>query len=48
MPRPEVFRVTKTNHNILQGVAGPDERLHDDQKRILADWADTNLSLIHI
>lgn len=42
MPRPEVFRITKTNHNILQGVAGPEETLTDDQINILKDWSGTN------
>ncbi|KAF2238617.1 glycosyltransferase family 4 protein [Viridothelium virens] len=41
-PKPEVFRITKTNHNILQGVADPGERFTDDQARILADWVEQN------
>ncbi|KAI5239283.1 trehalose synthase [Aureobasidium subglaciale] len=40
VPRPknEVFRITKTNHNILQGVAGPEERLTDDQINTIKTW----------
>ncbi|KAK4943628.1 hypothetical protein LTR28_008410, partial [Elasticomyces elasticus] len=41
-PNPEVFRITKTNHNILQGVADPKERLRDDQKQMIADWVTHN------
>ncbi|EGD92646.1 trehalose synthase [Trichophyton tonsurans CBS 112818] len=37
-PRPGVFRITKNNHNILQGVAAPDQRLTDQHKRDLTDW----------
>jgi glycosyltransferase involved in cell wall biosynthesis len=43
-PRPEVFRVTKTNHNILQGVAEPNECLTEDQKSLLREWVQTNSS----
>ena len=42
MPRPEVFRITKTNHNILQGVAAPEERLKQDQIKVLEDWVEVN------
>ncbi|KAI5206033.1 trehalose synthase [Aureobasidium subglaciale] len=40
VPRPknEVFRITKTNHNILQGVAGPEECLTDDQIDTIKTW----------
>ena len=31
-PKPEIFRITKTNHNILQGVADPKERLTPNQQ----------------
>ena len=41
-PKPEVFRITKTNHNILQGVAKPDERLSEEQKKTLNEWAKHN------
>ncbi|KAH7051067.1 putative trehalose synthase-like protein [Macrophomina phaseolina] len=41
-PKPEVFRITKTNHNILQGVAHPDERLTDDMKVVLDEWCQGN------
>lgn len=40
VPRPknEVFRITKTNHNILQGVADPGERLSDSQAQTIQNW----------
>ncbi|KAJ6138497.1 Trehalose synthase (Ccg-9) [Penicillium samsonianum] len=41
-PRPGVFRVTKTNHNILQGVAHPDERLTPENNKFLQDWIEEN------
>ncbi|KAL1642105.1 hypothetical protein SLS58_005695 [Diplodia intermedia] len=41
-PKPEVFRITKTNHNILQGVANPTERLTDDMKETLDEWCRGN------
>lgn len=41
-PRPEVFRITKNNHNILQGVADPDVRLTEDKQRMLNDWCHEN------
>lgn len=41
-PRPGVFRVTKNNHNILQGVAGPDERLSPENRRSLTEWIEEN------
>ncbi|KAF2457081.1 trehalose synthase (Ccg-9) [Lineolata rhizophorae] len=41
-PKPEVFRITKTNHNILQGVAAPSERLTLAQQDILNTWAHQN------
>jgi hypothetical protein len=34
-PRPGVFRVTKDNHNILQGIARPEERLTSANKQLL-------------
>lgn len=37
-PKPEVFRITKTNHNILQGVADPKERLTRASQQLLDDW----------
>lgn len=37
-PKPGVFRITKTNHNILQGVSQPDERITEEQKGNLRDW----------
>ncbi|RAL15353.1 putative trehalose synthase (Ccg-9) [Aspergillus homomorphus CBS 101889] len=41
-PRPGVFRITKTNHNILQGVAAPDERLSQEDWDKVIDWVDEN------
>ncbi|KAJ5835061.1 Glycosyl transferase family 1 [Penicillium robsamsonii] len=41
-PRPGVFRVTKTNHNILQGVAHEDERLLPENKKLLQEWIEEN------
>ncbi|EMC92277.1 glycosyltransferase family 4 protein [Baudoinia panamericana UAMH 10762] len=41
-PKPEVFRVTKTNHNILQGVADPKERLTEDKQKLIDDWIQSN------
>jgi glycosyltransferase involved in cell wall biosynthesis len=37
-PNPEIFRITKTNHNILQGVADPKERLTEKQQDTLDKW----------
>lgn len=37
-PKPEIFRITKTNHNILQGVADPNERLTKKQQESLDEW----------
>ena len=37
-PKPEVFRITKNNHNILQGVADPKLRLLEKQVAALDDW----------
>jgi alpha,alpha-trehalose phosphorylase (configuration-retaining) len=36
--KPEIFRITKTNHNILQGVADPKERLTKQQQDSLDEW----------
>ncbi|KAL1297449.1 hypothetical protein AAFC00_004976 [Neodothiora populina] len=41
-PKPEVFRITKTNHNILQGVASPEECLSDDQAETIRAWTEVN------
>ncbi|KAJ5665015.1 uncharacterized protein N7477_007463 [Penicillium maclennaniae] len=41
-PRPDVFRITKTNHNILQGVSAPHERLSPESQQHLVDWIDDN------
>ncbi|KAH7889261.1 glycosyltransferase family 4 protein [Phlebopus sp. FC_14] len=37
-PSPSVFRTTKNNHNILQGVAAPDLRLTPDAKDQFDAW----------
>ncbi|KAF8352313.1 trehalose phosphorylase [Amanita rubescens] len=37
-PSPSVFRTTKNNHNILQGVAHPDLRLTDEAKENFDSW----------
>ncbi|KAL5334319.1 hypothetical protein BJX70DRAFT_21890 [Aspergillus crustosus] len=41
-PRPGVFRVTKTNHNILQGVSGPEERLTEEGWETITSWIHEN------
>ncbi|KFY53838.1 hypothetical protein V497_08162, partial [Pseudogymnoascus sp. VKM F-4516 (FW-969)] len=37
-PKPGVFRVTKTIHNILQGVAEPGVRISDEEKAAVDGW----------
>ncbi|KAJ3495313.1 hypothetical protein NMY22_g19953 [Coprinellus aureogranulatus] len=41
-PSPSVFRTTKNNHNILQGVASPDLRLTQEQKDGFDAWITKN------
>ena len=41
-PRPDVFRITKTNHNILQGAVPPDVRATDEQLSKISDWITEN------
>lgn len=41
-PRPGVFRITKTMHNILQGVAEPDQRISEEEKSQITDWITEN------
>ena len=41
-PKPGVFRITKTVHNILQGVAKPDVRISIEEKQVLTDWIADN------
>lgn len=41
-PRPGVFRITKTNHNILQCASAPEERLTPEHQRQLEDWLQEN------
>lgn len=38
-PKPAVFRITKNNHNILQGVADPNLRLDQKSIEMLDEWA---------
>lgn len=37
-PKPGVFRITKTIHNILQGVAGKDVRISEEEKNSVSTW----------
>ncbi|KFY85179.1 hypothetical protein V500_08631 [Pseudogymnoascus sp. VKM F-4518 (FW-2643)] len=37
-PKPGVFRITKTIHNILQGVADPELRISDAEKASVDGW----------
>lgn len=39
---PQVFNITKTFHNILQGVADPDKDLEPNHKRYFESWIQTN------
>ena len=41
-PRPEIFRITKNNHNILQGVVGSDVRSTDAQLESINKWITDN------
>lgn len=41
-PRPGVFRVTKDNHNILQGAAHPDNRFTKEKQNMLTEWIEEN------
>lgn len=41
-PKPEVFRITKSNHNILQGVNSEDEKLSEDNKKSIKTWIQDN------
>lgn len=41
-PRPDVFRITKTNHNILQGAVPPDVRATDEQLGKIKSWITDN------
>ncbi|KAF2844339.1 glycosyltransferase family 4 protein, partial [Plenodomus tracheiphilus IPT5] len=41
-PKPAVFRITKNNHNILQGVDGTGLRLEQKSIDILDEWARQN------
>jgi hypothetical protein len=37
-----VFRITKNQHNILQGVSHPDQRISDAEKAAINDWIEDN------
>ncbi|KAF7157847.1 hypothetical protein CNMCM5623_002281 [Aspergillus felis] len=41
-PRPGVFRITKTNHNILQGVSNPGDRCTEEDWEKVTDWIQEN------
>lgn len=41
-PRPGVFRITKTMHNILQGVSKPHEIINAEEKKMLVEWIEEN------
>ncbi|KAF8545116.1 hypothetical protein BDD12DRAFT_985298 [Trichophaea hybrida] len=41
-PSPAVFRITKTNHNILQGVAAPDARFTAEKQEKYTEWITFN------
>jgi len=41
-PKPGVFRITKTIHNILQGVSKPDERISTAEKELITNWIQEN------
>ena len=41
-PKPQVFRITKTNHNILQGIAAQDRHFTRDQQREIYEWVVDN------
>ncbi|KAG0136204.1 hypothetical protein HOY82DRAFT_625859 [Tuber indicum] len=41
-PNPEAFRITKTNHNILQGVADPEARFDAEKQTLLNEWTAEN------
>lgn len=41
-PKPGVFRITKSIHNILQGVSKPEEKIGLADKSILTSWIEDN------
>lgn len=41
-PKPGVFRITKTIHNTLQGVAHPNEKITAEDKEVLNTWIEDN------
>lgn len=42
-PDNDVFRITKNNHNILQGVADPNLRLTEENKKTYTNWIKANV-----
>ncbi|KAF2715172.1 glycosyltransferase family 4 protein [Pleomassaria siparia CBS 279.74] len=42
-PNPHNFRITKNNHNILQGVAASDVRFDTEDRNALDGWVQTNV-----
>ncbi|KAH8598237.1 glycosyltransferase family 4 protein [Bisporella sp. PMI_857] len=41
-PKPGIFRITKTIHNILQGVSKPGEKVSIDEKSAIKNWIEDN------
>ncbi|KAJ6443650.1 trehalose synthase (Ccg-9) [Purpureocillium lavendulum] len=41
-PRKSVFRITKNMHNILQGVAAPDQRIPPEDRAAIIEWITDN------
>ena len=41
-PKPGVFRITKTIHSTLQGVAHPKEKITPEDKEVLTSWIEDN------
>lgn len=41
-PRPGVYHITKTGHNILQGVAKPDQRISKEDHELVMVWIREN------
>jgi glycosyltransferase involved in cell wall biosynthesis len=41
-PKPAVFRITKTNHNILQGVPKPEDRFTKEDQQLVDDFGTAN------
>lgn len=41
-PKPAVFRITKSNHNILQGVSKAEEHFTTENQKLVDDWGAQN------